>query len=82
MSNKRLVFSGLSGAAPESPATSNLSASRGSVASVPPLFSCGLQLPVPLGLNLLLMPSEHVLQSDVTDGAVETHVVVIAPHNP
>src|ERR1700730_9100483 len=39
-----------------SSANSKLSASRCPVASVPPLFSCRLQLPVPLGLNLLLMP--------------------------
>src|SRR5712692_5909620 len=61
----------------ESSANSKLSASRGPVASIPPLFSCRLQLPVPLGLNLLLMPGEHVLRRDVADGAVETHVVVM-----
>jgi hypothetical protein len=36
-----------------------------------------VQLPIPLGLNLLLMPGEHVLWRDVANGAVQTHVVVM-----
>ena len=56
ISDKSLI---LSGTAPESSANSRLSASRGPVALVPPLFSCRLQLPVPLGVNLLLTPAEH-----------------------
>ena len=51
--------------------------SRGPVVSVLPPFSCRLQLPVPLGLNLVLMPGEHVLRRDVTDGAVQADVVVM-----
>ena len=31
----------------------------------------------PLGLNLLLMPGEHVSWRDVADGAVQTNVVVM-----
>jgi hypothetical protein len=46
--------------------------SRGLLATNLPLFPRRLQLPVPLGLNLLLMPGEHVLRRDVSDGAVQT----------
>jgi hypothetical protein len=42
-----------------------------------PLFPRRVQLPISLGLNLLLMPGEHVLWPDVADGAVQTHVVVM-----
>ena len=43
-------------------------------------FRCSLaasNFPIPLGLNLLLMPGEHVLRRDVADGAVQTNVVVM-----
>jgi hypothetical protein len=50
--------------------------SRGPLAAILPLCPRRLQFPVPLGLNLLLMPGEHVLRRDVTDGAVQTNVVV------
>jgi hypothetical protein len=46
------------------------------LAAVLPLFPPRLQLPIPVGLNLLLMPDEHVLWRDVADGAVQTDVVV------
>lgn len=51
--------------------------SRGPLAAIPPLFPRRFQLPIPLGLNLLLMPGEHVLWRDVTDRAVQTNVVVM-----
>ncbi|PYX27216.1 MAG: hypothetical protein DMG80_19195 [Acidobacteria bacterium] len=35
-----------------------------------------LQLPIGIGLNLLMMPGEQVLWRDVADGAVQTNVVV------
>jgi len=35
-----------------------------------------VQLPIPLGLNLLLMPGEHVLRRHVTDRAVQPEIVV------
>ena len=44
--------------------------SRGPLAAILPLFPRRLQLPIPVGLNLLLMPGEHVLWRDVADGAV------------
>ena len=42
-------------------------------------FRCSLAASTfdPLGLNLLLMPGEHVLWRDVADGAVQTNVVVM-----
>jgi hypothetical protein len=43
--------------------------SRGPLAAILPLFPCRFQLPIPLGLNLLLMPGEHVPRRDVSDGA-------------
>ena len=52
--------------------------SRGPLAAILPLFPRRLQFPIPLGLNLLLMPGEHVLRRDVADGAVQTNVVVMA----
>jgi len=51
--------------------------SRGPLAVILPLFPRRLQLPIPLGVNLLLMPSEHVLRRDVAYGAVQTDVVVM-----
>jgi len=36
-----------------------------------------LQLPIALGLNLPLMPGEHVLWRDVADGAVQSNDVVM-----
>jgi hypothetical protein len=49
--------------------------SRGPLAAILPLFPCRLQFPIPVGLNLLLMPGEHVLWRDIADGAVQTDVV-------
>jgi hypothetical protein len=51
--------------------------SRGPLAAILPLFPRRLQFPIPLGLNLLPMPGEHVIRRDVTNGAVQTHVVVM-----
>jgi hypothetical protein len=51
--------------------------SRDPQAAILPLFPRRLQLPIPVGLNLLLMPGEHVLWRDVTDGAVQANVVVM-----
>jgi hypothetical protein len=48
-----------------------------SLAAVLPLFPRRLQFPIPLGVNLLRMPGEHVLRRDVADGAVQTHVVAM-----
>ena len=56
---------------------------RGPLAAILPLFPRRVQFPIPLGLNLLLMPGEHVRGRDVADGAVQTHVVVmlwVTPH--
>jgi hypothetical protein len=55
--------------------------SRGPLATNLPLFPRRLQLPIPLGLNLLLMPGEHVLRRGVSDGAVQSHIVVML-HDP
>ncbi len=46
--------------------------SRGPLAAILPLFPRRFHLPIPLGLNLQLMPGEHVLGRDVADGAVQT----------
>src|ERR1700722_3311214 len=51
--------------------------SRGLLAPILPLFPRRFQPPISLGLNLLLMPSEHVLWREIADGAVQTHVVVM-----
>jgi hypothetical protein len=42
------------------PETGLLRSSRGLLAAILPLFPRRLQLPIPLGLNLLLVPGEHV----------------------
>jgi hypothetical protein len=41
------------------------------------LFLRRLQFPIPVSLNLLLMPGERVLRRNVTDSAVQTNVVVV-----
>src|ERR1017187_9815304 len=51
--------------------------SRDPLAAILPLFPRRFQLPIPLGLNLLLMPGEHILRRDVADGAVQTQVIVM-----
>ena len=56
--------------------------SRGLLAAILPLFPRRVQLPIPLGLNLLLMPGEHVLWRDVADGAVQTTRCSNARRNP
>jgi hypothetical protein len=49
--------------------------SRGPLPAILPLFPRRLQFPIPLGLNLLLLPGEHILRRYVADGAVESHGV-------
>jgi hypothetical protein len=58
------------------PETGLLRSSRGPLVAILPLFPRRLQLPIPLGENLLLMPAEHVPWR-VSDGAVQTGVVVV-----
>jgi hypothetical protein len=59
------------------PTKSNpLHPSGGALATILPLLPCRFQLPIPFGLNLLLIPGEQVLRRDVADGAVQTNVVV------
>src|ERR1035438_6368391 len=41
------------------------------------LFSRRLQLPIPLGMDLLQAPYGHVLERDVGDGAVHADIVVM-----
>jgi hypothetical protein len=50
---------------------------RGPLAAILRLFCRRLQLPIPLGMNLLLMPGEHALRRDAPNGAVQTNVVVM-----
>jgi len=59
------------------PATGLLRSSRGLLAAILPLFPRRLQLPIPLGLDLLLMPGEHVLWRDVAYRTVQADVVVM-----
>jgi hypothetical protein len=42
-----------------------------------PLLSRRLQLPIPIGVDLLLTPGEHVLRRDVAHRAVQADVVVM-----
>ena len=51
--------------------------SRDPLAAILPPFPRCLQFPIPLGLNLALIPGEHVLRRDVPDGAVQPNVVVM-----
>jgi len=55
------------------------SSSRGLLPVNLPLFSRLLQLPISLGMDLLLTPGEHVLRRDVTDGTVQADIVVMLP---
>ena len=48
------------------------------LATTLPLFSGRLQLPISLGVDLLLTPRQHALWCDVADGAVQADVVVVA----
>ena len=41
------------------------------------LFSCLLQLPISLRVDLLLTPGEHVLRRDVANGTVQADIVVM-----
>src|SRR5215467_2631757 len=61
------------------------SSSRGLLPTNLPLFSCLLQLPISLSMDLLLTAGEHVLRRDVADGAVQADIVVmfhVALHQP
>src|ERR1700730_12748677 len=51
--------------------------SCGTLGAILPLSPRRLHLPIPLGLNLPLMPADHVLRRDVTDGATQTPDVVM-----
>ncbi len=51
--------------------------SRGRLATNLPLLPRRLQLPIPVGVNLLLTPGEHVLRRDVADRTVQADVVVM-----
>jgi hypothetical protein len=42
-----------------------------------PLLPRRLQLPIPLGLDLLLMPGEHVLRRDTAGGSLQADVGVM-----
>jgi len=46
--------------------------SRRPLAAILPLFLRRVQLPIPLGLNLLLMPGEHVVPRQ-NSGSTELH---------
>jgi hypothetical protein len=49
--------------------------SRSLLAMNPPLFSRLFQLPVSLGMDLLLTTGEHVLRRDVADSTVQADLV-------
>jgi hypothetical protein len=46
--------------------------SRRPLAAILPLLPRRLQFPIPVGLNLLLMPGEQLLRRDIADRAVQT----------
>src|SRR6516165_10281251 len=59
--------------------------SRGLLPTNLTLFSCLLQLPISLSMDLLLTAGEHVLRRDVTDATVQADIVVmfhVALHQP
>ncbi len=49
--------------------------SRGRLATNLPLLPRRLQLPIPVGVDLLLTPGEHVLRRDVADRTVQAWVM-------
>ena len=51
--------------------------SRGLLPANLTLFSCLLQLPISLSMDLLLTPGEHVLRRDVANGTVQADIVVM-----
>src|SRR5689334_13699765 len=64
---------------------SSAASSRGLPPTNLTLFSCRLQLPIPLSMDLLLTASEHVFRRDVADGTVQADIVVmfhVALHQP
>jgi hypothetical protein len=54
-----------------------LRSSRSLLASSLALFSRLLQLQIPLGMDLLLTPGEHLLRRNVAGSAVRTDIVVM-----
>src|SRR3954469_3437807 len=61
------------------------SSSRGLLPTNLPLFSCPLQLPISLRMDLLLTAGEPVLRRDVANGTVQADIVVmldVALHQP
>lgn len=59
------------------PQTGSLRFSRDLLATTLPLLPRRLQLPIPLGLDLLLVPGEHFLRRDVAGGAGQADVIVV-----
>jgi hypothetical protein len=53
--------------------------SLGPLAAILPLVVRRVQLSIPLGSNVLLMPGEHVLRRHATDRAAQPEVVVSVP---
>ena len=51
--------------------------SRGLLTTNLPLFSCHLQLPISLRMDLLLTAGEPVLRRDVANGTVQADIVVM-----
>jgi hypothetical protein len=49
----------------------------GPLAAILPLFPRRFQFPIPVGLNLLLMPGEHVLRRDGTAANLQSSAVVV-----
>ncbi len=61
------------------------SSSHGLLPTNLPLFSCLLQLPISLGMDILPMPGKHVLRLDEANGTVKADIVVmlhVAFHQP
>jgi len=54
-----------------------LAFSRGRLATNLPLLPPRLQLPIPVGVDLLRSPGEHFLRRDVADRTVQADVVVM-----
>jgi len=50
---------------------------RGLLPTNLPLFSCLLQLPIPLSMDLLLTPGDHVLRRDVANSTVQAGIIVM-----
>src|SRR5205823_1195367 len=57
--------------------TGPLRSSRSVLPTSLPVFSRFLQLPISLGMDLLLTRGEHVFRSYVADGAIQADIVVM-----